>query len=131
MKLMEFNSSTSKYRPSGSSLIRIDSKSGVLQLSANAARRIGLEDNSYIVVCQDLDRPQDWYIKKTDDQNGFKLRGTKSGSVMFNNAYIARKILQSAGITKQSATMLVGNAIELYNEALFGIITSSVKNEAK
>jgi len=71
-------------------------KNGVFAINKSAAEVIGVASGNQIMLHQDEENPEDWYIEKVKD-NGFPLR-CKNGDVaplVFNNSALVREICNS------------------------------------
>lgn len=131
MELKEFDLSNCKAVRTGVSSVRIN-KPGTFSFSRRASEILGLKEGERIKILQDKQREKDWYIMKTDSEDGFMVRRTNKNnknpsawSFIIANAYIANLILKSISSQEKSVGFKIAeertkeNGIELY-----AIITS-------
>nr|WP_321357212.1 hypothetical protein [uncultured Draconibacterium sp.] len=123
MKLKTYSREDCKYRYAGSPVFRVE-KSGVLKLSKQAYEQIDLKAGEKILILQDQERPTDWYIQKTNNEDGFVLRES-SNHLAFNAKNIAIEILKSLGVEfKAMSFQMSTNPID---GKYYAILTKSVK----
>lgn len=129
MKLKDYNTFTSKNQAKGKSSVRVNRKSGVIAFSAKASQKMGLSEIRYVMFHQDETRPRDWYVSVSDHKSGgFSLRrNSNTRSVLFNSSHLANSILDSVGITANSAIMMIAKETEIDGKILWPIITSAAK----
>jgi hypothetical protein len=132
MKLKEYNPANSKPvatpRAHPASL-RLDTKTGRFLFNKTASELMGLKDKCKIVILQDENEPEDWYLEVVKDR-GFVIssRDRQSESV-FNNTVIARKIAESVGYNGRNGRMLIaGQPTIIGDRTLWGILTINLKN---
>jgi hypothetical protein len=108
----------------GERTIRINRTNGVIYISKVLMNALKLKENEKLLFANDEDSPKDWYLCKTNDENGFVLKNDKTG-IRFTNKYLSAKILDSVKI-ESNATFLVAKEPVNNNGVLyFKIITSS------
>lgn len=107
----------------GERTIRINRTNGVIYISRILADVLKLKDNERVVFANDEDSPKDWYLGKTNDENGFLVRNEKTGVRLISKSLCA-KILDSVKI-QSNATFLVANKPINDNEIEYFIIIVS------
>lgn len=127
MKLEIYNVANSKSFVQGKSLLRINKRGGLLTFSGTAAQVMGVEHGDKIIVVQDEEAPENFYIHKTVSPDGFLLRGksgTKNG-VAFNCSKLANMLApKHLGISYP-----IGAAIEIDGMTYHLIVTAKPMNE--
>lgn len=98
-------------------------KSGAITLNKAACTGIGLSEGDKIILCQDKERPQDWYLKKHPD--GVLLRHSKLGIHATNWKYIALKIFES--IDFYGTQLRVPIVCDPTEQGLYAIITHNAQ----
>lgn len=130
MKLKEFNAENTISRV-GSSYMSFNTKSGVINFNKNACDHIGLQAGDSLILHQDEEDCESWFIEKATDEHcvGFSLRGKdiKNG-LAFNNATLARALADSLNYRDQSGKILIASQpTEFENRTLYGLLTASLK----
>lgn len=131
MNLKEYNPINSKPvatpRAHPASL-RIDTKTGRFIFNKTASELIGLKDKCQIVILQDEQEPEDWYLEIVK-VSGFVIRNRERQSeYVFNNTVIARMIADSVGYTARNGRMLIaGKPTKIGDRLLWGILTINLK----
>lgn len=126
MRLFIYNkeNTISTYTRGGERTIRINRTNGVVYFSRILADMLKLKDNERVVFANDEDNPKDWYLSKTNDENGFLVKNEKTG-VRFISTSLCNKILDSVKI-QSNATFLVANKpINDNGATFFKIIVSN------
>lgn len=131
MNLKEYNPANSKpvatprAHPAS---IRIDTKTGRFIFNKTAAELIGLKDKCQVVIHQDEQEPEDWYLEVVKT-NGFIISNReRQGEYVFNNTVIARKVAESVGYTARNGRMLIaGKPTKIGDRLLWGILTINLK----
>lgn len=131
MKLKEYNPENSKpvaIPRAHPATLRIDTKTGRFIFNKTASELIGLKDKYQVVIYQDEQEPEDWYIEVVKG-GGFVLSGReRQGECVFNNTVIARKIAESVGYTARNGRMLIaGKPTKIGDRLLWGILTINLK----
>ncbi|MEQ8581230.1 MAG: hypothetical protein RIC30_09485 [Marinoscillum sp.] len=117
--------------------IRFTAKGGKILLSAGAVRELKLKPGVHrVVLLQDEDKPENWYLKITDksDANAFDLsesNGAKRSivkSVYFNNTDLSVKVMKSLGkLSESSVSVKLGiEPEELEGMTLYPIVTKVI-----
>lgn len=135
MKLKTFNRETvpavtrGGSHTSGMNLLFINQK-GVIRFNQELAELLGLKTpGNTVILHQDEERPQDWYIEPTRDPKGLHIRaymnskaGCKKPSYMIQSKYLTDLIYQSSKLNPGSYRFIV--AAERV-DGLHAIITKS------
>lgn len=129
MKLKSYNPETLPVSSKGKPAMYLNSKAGMLHISAAAAEKLGLKEGDFIELSQDEDEPQDWYLSKT--KKGFGLRNKKKGSaeqgLIFNNTALTKLIFESVGYQEQTGRVLFGAEPVTVNKVdYWPVITSNL-----
>lgn len=123
MKLNIYNSENSKKVFTGKSMIRISRKAGLFTFSKTAGEKIGLQLGDRVVIVQDTDNPDNFYVHKTADPKGFLLRfKTANYGASFNCAKLAGIILDATPY--KTVSYLLGNVQDIDGMAYHLILTS-------
>ena len=137
MKLKSFNAANSKMYSRGDenlAMVSFNQKAGVVRINEAAANKIGLASEDQIMIHQDEENPQDWYIEKVKE-NGFTLRAKDNdlkNGLLFNNTHVIKSIATSASFTDQSGKILLaGEATELDKgkRKLWGLLVVGLRNK--
>lgn len=83
-----------------------------------------------INIVQDADKPADWFIEPTNDENGILLRKhpTDEARKCIQSSAIAREILSSIGIDGGGATIQVGSERV---DNMYALITKAARPTTK
>lgn len=128
MKFNVYNSENSKSIFSGKSMIRISRKAGLFTFSKTAGERIGLVNGDRVVIVQDSESPDNFYVHKTSDPSGFLLRfKTANYGASFNCSKLANIILDSTPY--KTVSYILGGVQEIEGLAYFLILTSKPLSE--
>lgn len=128
MKLKSYNQKNASKLRVGRLSVRF-TKKGAILFSAKATKLICIDKDSYIEFLQDEDSPQDWYIKKSNEEIGLRCRHAANSSIMVNSAIVSNKILESINNINESVGFLISKKpIKVDDEELWLIITSSAKS---
>lgn len=133
MKLKEFNSENTINVRGGGRLIPaigINLKVGLFNISKAACELIELKNNDQIVIHQDEEDKENWYIEKVKSK-GFVVRNKEAvtAGVLFNNVTLARAIAESVDFKGKSGKALIaGKPTILDKRKLWGIILSGFTN---
>lgn len=133
MKLKEFNPGICKGVHEVNEFpatISMCTKRGIFIISRAAGALIGLADKDQVVILQDEDNPEDWYLEVVSDK-GFVVRCCKTWSnYKFNSTIISRKISESVGFKGRTGKMLIaGIPTRVDGRTLWGILTISLKSK--
>jgi hypothetical protein len=132
MKIVDFVPALSTFRK-GQCSINISAK-GLVALSGEACRIIGIQSGDEIVISYDKDSPKNWYIRKGETQGERKLilrkpksNTSKSQCLSTNCVDITVQIFKSLNIDKPSVSMVISREPEnIEGVNYFPIITRSV-----
>jgi len=134
MKLKEFNVSNSRYFANKKDpRVRFNKKAGLISFSIAAIKLLDLKKEDRVIILQDEENPEDWYINKTQSKSRFALRfqDNKKG-VFFNCALITRRILDSLGFEGKSCSMPISKKpIDNNGEKYYLIITSNINESSR
>lgn len=116
MKLIIFDK-TSVETParSGVRSINVNRTSGAITFSKAAQKEMKIQVGQRVIVAQDEESKNDWFISFSDNINGFQLNQRKNSgwakdcepSLYFVNKFVANKILDCVKAQK-SASFLIG-----------------------
>lgn len=109
--------------------ISLDSERGLFVINRSAAALMELEDKDRIVIHQDEEDPENWYLEIVADR-GFVIRLSKTwANYKFNNIVLARKISESVGFKGRTGKMLIaGKPTKIGRRVLWGILAIGLKN---
>lgn len=128
MKLKIYNRHTVPSARQVDPTISLNSKTGLVNISSSAAAIIGLNDGDFVCIVQDETSPKDWFMYKSTEEDGFKVRNLKQNvkQVSFNNVTVVRDLYESIKFTDNTTKMRVSNAcVQHEGLLLVPIITSS------
>lgn len=107
-------------------------KYGQIRINKPLCEGMHLSEGDTIQFIQDEDKPEDWYLHKSD--KGFILRGDKTSKYLgFNCAPLIHDIVKSLGFQLIGSSRILVT-LEPLNEdgmKLFPIITHSIKDTTK
>lgn len=133
MKLKSYNATNCQARILGT-FVTI-SKSGMLSISSEACRLIGIKDNTKVEFFQDEESPEDWYIGLSKAEGAFHIRAKeKNGVYCIQNAFLARTIRDSIKFSESgSARFMISKEFEQGGGTgkVFAIITKSAKSSLR
>jgi len=101
------------------------SKVGVLRLNKKAAQLLGIANGDRVSLFQDENRPQDWYISKTD--SGLICRnayGKDREAKVANNARLAAELHEQFAPSEKSVTIQM--AQEPIDVGYYALITAKL-----
>lgn len=130
MKLITYNETNIRSGVrSDKCVISISLKGGAIRFSRKLAEILGLEKNK-IVIAQDSDRPQDWFIQVDNSDAGIAVRlstKTKAGQWIIQSAKVVRLIATSCKLDLSGGgyTFQVSDTPD--DDGLYAIITRSAK----
>ncbi|WP_372648232.1 hypothetical protein [Draconibacterium sp.] len=132
MKLKKFNNKTLPRNGQISGSIHITfNKKGVISFSKSASDLLNLKDGDRIVLHQDEENRGDWYLEKTEDENGFKLhkKSNKDNRVCFGRKILCQTIAKSLGVTADTTFIMhvLKNPKRLQGLVLYELKNSSNK----
>jgi len=122
MNLKKYDRKDCKHIAPGKPSVHMTNK-GVFSLNKAAVQGIGLKKEDKILFVQDELIPKDWYIQKTDSEDGFVLRENQ-GRLILNASKIVQNIFKSLEINKESAGFRIATEpTEDNGESYFAILT--------
>lgn len=93
MKLKIYNQQNSKISLPSKPTVRVHCPSGIISLSKAACHLIGLRNGDKLIIVQDEDSPEDFFIHKTTHPEGFTVRSkTGEAGATFNSSKIAKML---------------------------------------
>ena len=102
MELITYTREETKvYR--GKPTVRLSQVSGSITFSKTFTREAEIKHGDRLLFHQDSVRLKDWYVSKTDDPKGLKLRLQSNNQLMCTSKGMVNKILSSIGKTDRSA----------------------------
>lgn len=126
MKLFIYSKKTYKKERITSPLIRFRINNGLITINNGIAKILELKKGDYIIICQDVECSQDWFITKNKD--GFLLNQTDHGTLFFKNKKIVRDIQKCVNTDKDKFSMMISKESFISNGMLlFPILTKSIK----
>ncbi len=129
MKLKIYNKANSATLRKGKPTVRVNSKSGAISFNTFATMELGLVTDTGLEIVQDENRPQDWYIMKSDSDSAFKARPkalTRDGFII-QSVVLSKAILKSVNADSTSASFLIGTVPVVHDGVeLYAIITKSM-----
>lgn len=132
MKLKEFNSeNTLSTRGGGSKIpgVSINQKSGTFSINLEACTLIDLKENDQVVIHQDEEDQENWYLEKVKEK-GFTCRNQKAlgKGLVFNNTSLVRSICASVEHEENGGRILIaGKPTMVEKRKLWGLIVTSLK----
>lgn len=127
MKLKEFNKVNAGSGKISTALVTVGVK-GLVSINQAGCEKMKLKAGDRVSLFQDEEREKDWYLCRTDSENGFQLRENKSGSRSFNSSKLAASIVDSLGLEEaKSFKCLIGGMSPFEGKELFALITKSIK----
>lgn len=131
MNLTEYKRTDFNQKIYDKATIYISGKDGKFYLNKQAVRMIDLNQGDRVMCYQDNDEKDNWYIAKTDSEEGFKILGTSNsgGGLHFHSVGMARKIRDSIGRTGKNTSMIISPYPE--EDKYFLLITHSARKVQK
>lgn len=137
MKLKTFNPETTpNQRLAGKvAAVNLYFRSGIFSINQTACSMLELSSGDQVMLHQDEDAPEDWYIEKVSD-GGYKTR-SKSGEpypIAFNNTALIREMVNSVEMeegTTSCRIKIATEATESDGKKLYGIIMTSAECKVK
>lgn len=112
--------------------ISMSTEKGLFTFNKPAAELINVCEKDKVVVYQDEEEPENWYIEVVKDR-GFPVRYNKRWeNYKFNNVKVARKIAESVCFSGKTGRMLIAKQpTKIGDRTLWGILTISLNNTNK
>ncbi|MFO0386340.1 MAG: hypothetical protein ACK505_06145 [Flavobacteriales bacterium] len=123
MKLKVFNQANTATTKSTGHFISIQTKNGAICFSKDLSILLDL-DNNKIEFIQDEDKPKDWYLRVSQDENAFDVRIKKAGTII-QTTTLCRAIVSSLGIDFVGSYRFM--VADKPTDGLYAIITKSLK----
>lgn len=108
------------------SFLRV-TKAGTIAFSTGAFELMQLTEKNTVAFFQNEESPEDWYVISDTSSSFFKLRWGKTGDkVVVQNAFLAKKILQSSGDGQAQSLRLklIRSDLKIDNQPAFLLITT-------
>lgn len=129
MKLRTFNKTNRKYNPVGRISIpgfSVNAK-GAFVLNVGLVRMLNISNDDKLLIHQDLENRNDWYLEITKGENAFKPCFYKN-QVKFSNIETAREIFKSFGKKPQMMKFSIKEKPLIFDgHILYSIIASDNK----
>ena len=101
---------------------------GPIRISIKAASILNLKPGDKVEVCQDADRPKDWYIFKTKNAAGFNLGNDgQKGALKFFCKRLVIDFLTSINAEKSSSFRIANVPIDHEGIKIYAILKSTMK----
>lgn len=141
MKLKSFNPQSVPNLRAGSDIptVSLNYSSGVMTFNKGACEFLKLKKGDQVVIHQDEEEPQDWYIQKVPE-GGFELRGKTTEefplALAFNNATLIRQIIDSVAYevpegveteTPKSVKVKINKPTEIKGDLYYCIILTTAE----
>lgn len=85
--------------------LRFNRENGMIYISKAFASELGIKDIDKVQFANDEENTKDWFICKTDSEQGFSIKYDKGG-IRFMNKFLSNKILDCAKV-KDNASFLM------------------------
>lgn len=94
MKLVIYNKENSQPvgQRNGERTLRFNRENGMIYISKSFAAELGIKDIDKVQFANDEENTKDWFICKTDSEQGFSIKYDKGG-IRFMNKFLSNKIL--------------------------------------
>lgn len=128
MKLVEYNAANAKVSDRFPfTTVRISRRSGVFQFSKRAISDMNLKTGGRLLLFQDQDKSNEWYLLPSDKELSFKVTIKNLGGPYFICTSAASKILGGSKLTINFATYKV-EKVEIEGKTYFKIDSRSPIN---
>lgn len=87
-------------------------RDGSMYLSKILSRELKLHAGNRLGIARDDDRPKDWYMFVSDDENGFMIWNDPR-CARFSNSFIAGMILDAAKVEKCAGFMVAREPVKV------------------
>lgn len=114
-------------------MITISLKRGEIRINQATAKLIGLKKGDHIVLVNDEAKPKDWYLIKSNAEQGFQLRNRDSmTSLGFYNVNLVRMFFKKMNNRESTVRLKVSNqSLNIDGLTLYPIITAPIYKESK
>ena len=96
-------------------------RDGSMYLSRILSRELSLHAGNRLCIARDEDRPKDWYMFVSDDENGFTIWNDPR-CARFSNSFIAGMILDAAKVEKSAGFMVAKKPVNVDGRLCYRII---------
>lgn len=127
MKLKTFNSENTQSARENRPLLSIYVKSGVFTFNTSAAELIGFKDQSEIMLHQDEDEDDCWYVEVVKT-NGFKIRCAGNNAKKqfhFNSTALAKALTNDGDLNGKF--IVAGQPTKIESKKMFGLLRRAPK----
>lgn len=133
MKLKHYNPVNTPVKQHRIPFIYINFKTGLININKLASEIIGLKHGSRILLLQNEEVQEDWYLQVITDKKteAFELRNnsTSTKGCLLNHRSITTLIANSVHFEGQSGRIFIGEKIHIKGTGdLWSLITASLKN---
>lgn len=131
MKLKVFNQTNSKHSVTGRPTLRIHKRGGLLTFSKAAAELMDVKSGDKIVIVQDEESPENFYVHKTSNPDGFTLRGKQGSNKIMTDgvSFNCSKLAQMIAPKFIGVSFPVGSGIKFDGMTYHLIVTAKPMNE--
>jgi hypothetical protein len=122
MKIKIYNTLNSKNIILGKNTLRVNERGGLFSFSKITAETIGIVPKDRILFIQNEEKPEDFYIVKDNEKDGFEVRAknvASGSSYSFNSCILATRLLDKGVDVKhvvklnRSETFIIGEKIDI------------------
>lgn len=106
MKLKKFNRSTQVSRGVCGMPYFAITRKGVIRINRKAQELLAVEAGDRINIYNDEERPADWYLEKTPEDEGLIMRKSTGDGVVCNSVSITNSIFKSLRIEKENSVSM-------------------------
>lgn len=105
------------------------SAKGLVRISNSAAQKFGVKAKSKVVLHQDQDNEENWYLEVAKES--FELRDLHkpNNGLAFNCKYLVEKVFDSMSFVGSTGRVLVGEKINVGGKSYWTLITQSLQNK--
>jgi hypothetical protein len=126
MKLVIYNKENSQPigQRNGERTLRFSRENGIIYISKAFASELGIKDIDKVQFANDEENTKDWFICKTDSEQGFSIKYDKGG-IRFMNKFLSNKILDCAKVKDNASFLMEKEPITVDGTKYFKIMLSS------
>lgn len=124
---------------SGVRSINVNRSNGSITFSKAVQKDLNIKAGAYVIVAQDEESKNDWFINFSDSGNGFQLNQRKNSgwakdcapSLYFINKFVANKILDCVKAQKSASFLIGANPVKVDGRDWYKIVTAKplVRNQ--
>lgn len=94
MKLVIYNKQNSQPvgQRNGERTLRFNRENGMIYISKSFAAELGIKDIDKVQFANDEENTKDWFICKTDSEQGFSIKYDKGG-IRFMNKFLSNNLI--------------------------------------